>query len=48
MVCLGLIVCMFFAGLLVGAAGVLEWIAVRLVRWVLARRARSLRESSAK
>lgn len=35
--CLGLIVCCFFAGLLVGAAGILEWIAVRFVRWYLSK-----------
>lgn len=49
MVCFGFIVCFFFAGLLVGAAGVLEWIAVRVVRWILRERgARTLREPSAK
>lgn len=48
MVCFGFIVCFFFAGVLIGAVGILEWIAVRVVRWILRERPRTLREPSAK
>jgi hypothetical protein len=38
MACFGLLVCFFVAGMFVGATATLEWIAVRIVRWLLIKR----------
>ncbi len=49
MVCFGLLLCCFFAGMLVGAAAVFEWLAVRVLRWLFSpefeRRAAWLRKN---
>lgn len=38
MVCFGLVFGCFLAGMLVGAIAVFEWLAVRVLRWLLSDR----------